>query len=315
VAAAQAALSEREQNEQVGRLLDSARQRLAQGRLVAPPDDSAKFFVRSAQRVDGQNLAVQQVAQNLRDRVVNEADTAIGARQFDAARSWIREARDVEVNAAEITRLQAALAAALDQKSKGETLALGVRRTQENRLLEPAQDSASFYLAKLSETDPAYPGLDAAVAGLGTKLVANAQAATTQRQFDSAVRYLDGAKSIGYSGADLAAAEAALRTARSPAPVPPRIPQPVAPKRTKYVAPKYPTDALEDGIEGWVDVSFSVTAAGDVVDARVEAAQPRARFDRSALSSVRQWKFEPRAADAVDATLRVKTRVRFELQD
>jgi hypothetical protein len=30
---------------------------------------------------------------------------------------------------------------------------------------------------------------------------------------------------------------------------------------------------------------------------------------------VRQWKFEPRPDDAVDATLRVKTRVRFELED
>ena len=95
----------------------------------------------------------------------------------------------------------------------------------------------------------------------------------------------------------------------------PRIPQPVAPKRTKYVAPKYPNDALEDGIEGWVDVSFLVSAAGDVTDARVEAAQPRARFDRAALSSVRQWKFEPRPADAVDPTLRIKTRVKFELAD
>ena len=72
---------------------------------------------------------------------------------------------------------------------------------------------------------------------------------------------------------------------------------------------------LEDGIEGWVDVSFLVSAAGDVTDARVEAAQPRARFDRAALSSVSQWKFEPRPADAVDPTLRIKTRVKFELAD
>jgi TonB family protein len=64
-----------------------------------------------------------------------------------------------------------------------------------------------------------------------------------------------------------------------------------------------------------VDVSFSVNAEGDVTDVRVEAAQPRARFDRAALASVRQWKFESRPAEAVDPTLRVKTRVRFELAD
>ena len=315
VAAAQAAVSEQERGAQVGRMLDSARQRLTQGRLVTPVGDSAKFFASSAQRLEPDNPAAQQVMQNLRERVVGEADAAIGARQFDAARNWIREARDINVDAAEITRLQGALAASLGQKSKNDMLALAVRRTQENRLLDPAQDSAAFYVTKLGETDPGYPGLDAAVAGLGAKLVANAQTATTQRQFDSATRYLGGARQIGYAGADLAAAESALRTATLPAPVAPRIPQPVAPKRTKYVAPKYPTDALEDGLTGWVDVSFTVTPEGDVTDARVEEAQPRNRFDRAALSSVRQWKFEPRAADATDPTLRVKTRVRFELSD
>jgi TonB family protein len=153
------------------------------------------------------------------------------------------------------------------------------------------------------------------MAALGAKLVNGAETATAQRQFDDATRLLGGATAIGYAGADLAAAETALRTARSPAPEAPRIPQPIAPKRTKYVPPKYPNDALEEGVEGWVDVSFAVNAAGEVSDARVEAAQPRARFDRAALSSVRQWKFEPRPDDAVDATLRVKTRVRFELED
>jgi protein TonB len=313
VAAAQAALSEQERTAQVGRMLDSARQRLAQGRLVTPAGDSAKFFVASAQRLEPQNVAALQVAQNLRERVVGEADTAIGARQFDSARNWIKEARDLDVEAAEITRLQNALTAALDQKGKSDLLALGVRRTQENRLLDPAQDSASYYLTKLKQTDPAYPGLDAAIAALGAKLVANGQTATTQRQFDSAARFLGGAAAVGYAGADLASADAALRTARAPASVAPKIPQPVAPKRTKYVAPKYPNDALEDGVEGWVDVSFIVTPEGDVTDARVESAQPRNRFDRSALSSVRQWKFEPRAPEATDPTLRVKTRVQFKL--
>jgi TonB family protein len=282
---------------------------------VAPPGDSAKFFVDSAQRLDGGNVAVLQVAQNLRDRVVAEADTAIGARQYDAARNWIKEARDLEVDAAEITRLQGALTAALDQKGKSDLLALGVRRTQENRLLDPAQDSASYYLTKLKQTDPAFPGLEVAIAALGAKLVANGQTATTQRQFDSAGRFLGGAAAIGYAGSDLATAEAELRTARTPLTAAPKIPQPVAPRRTKYVAPKYPTDALQDGVQGWVDVSFSVTPDGNVTDARVEAAEPRNRFDRAALNSVRQWKFEARAPEATDPTLRIKTRVQFKLAD
>lgn len=312
VATTQAAIDDRERGEEITRMLDSARQRLAQGMLVTPTGDSAKFFLNSARRVEPGNLAVQQGLRELRERVVREADAAIEARQFDSARGWIREARDIEVDAAQIARLQERLAAAANQMSKGDLLALTVRRTQENRLLEPAQDNARYYLAQLNQIDPAYPGLERAVAQLGAKLVAGAQAATSRQQFDNAARLLAEARQIGYDGADLAAAESALRLARLPAPAPP--PQ-AAPKRTKYVAPRYPQDALEDGTEGWVDLTFSVTAEGDVTDVRVEAAEPRNRFERAAIAAVRQWKFEPRAVAESDAAQRLKTRVQFDLAD
>ncbi len=315
VAAAQAVVNERERSLEVGRLIDTARQRLTQGRLVTPADDSAKFYLRSAQRAEPKNLAVQQGMHALRERVVGEADTAIEAGQLDTARNWIREARGIEVEAAQITRLQGRLADATDQKTKSDLLALTVRRTQENRLLEPAQDSARFHLARLNQMDPAFPGLQNAVAALGVKLVAGARTATAQRQFDNAARLLGEARAIGYNGADLAAAESALRTARLPASASAPTPPQAAPKRTKYIAPKYPQDALEDGIEGWVDVSFSVTPTGDVTDVRVEAAEPRNRFDRAAMASVRQWKFESRDVEGYDSTQRVKTRVQFELAD
>ena len=55
------------------------------------------------------------------------------------------------------------------------------------------------------------------------------------------------------------------------------------------VAPQYPTRAAEEGIEGWVLLSFTVNAAGDVVESSVavEDAEPSDIFNRvlrSALS-------------------------------
>lgn len=315
VAAAQAGIGEQERDREVGRLLDNARQRLAQGKLVTPANDSAAFFLRGALRAEPDNLGAQQGMRALQERVIAEADSAIEAKRLDNARTWISEARKLEVDPAQITRLQARLAAVTTQDNKSNLLALTVRRTQENRLLEPPQDSARFYLGRLNEMDPTFPGLPSAVAGLGGKMVANAQTATAQRQFDTAQRFLDEARQIGYAGADLAAAHSALRVARETGAAASRAAQEVAPKRLKAVPPKYPQEALEDGLQGWVDVSFLVSREGNVTDARVEAAEPRKRFDRAALAAVRQWKYEPRAADVPEYSQRIKTRVQFQLKD
>ncbi len=315
VAAAQAVISEQERARVVSRLLDNARQRLAQGKLVTPADDSAAFFLNSALRAEPDNLAVQQGMRALQERVIAEADTAIEAKRLDSARNWISEARKLEVDPAQITRLQARLTAATTQDTKSNLLALTLRRTQENRLLEPPQDSARFYLGRLNDMDPAFPGLPSAVAGLGAKLVASAQGATAQRQFDTAQRLLDEARQIGYSAADLAAADSALRVARETPLAQPRTAQELAPKRVKADPPRYPQDALEDGLQGWVDVSFLVSRDGSVTDARVEAAEPRNRFNRAALAAVKQWKYEPRTDGVPEYTQRLKTRVQFQLKD
>ena len=315
VAAAQAVVSDQERSREVNRLLNGARLRLAQGKLVAPANDSAKFYLSGARQVEPGNLAVQQGIRDLQERVVAEADAALEARRLDSARNWINEARELDVEAVELKRLQERLTAATTQDTKGNLLALTIRRTQENRLLEPTQDSARFYLAQLTEMDPAFPGLQSATVALGAKLAASAQSATLQRQFDSAERLIAEARQLGYAGADLAAAESALRVARETPQMRPRAPEEVAPRRIRSVAPKYPPDALEDSLQGWVDVSFAVARDGSVADARVEAAEPRNRFDRAALAAVRQWKFEPRPADAPDYTQRLRTRVQFQLED
>jgi TonB family protein len=81
----------------------------------------------------------------------------------------------------------------------------------------------------------------------------------------------------------------------------------------KYVAPEYPREALLRGIEGWVDMSLSVTPGGDVVEPRVSDGKGRQLFDRAALAAVRQWKYEPRTGQ--DAAQALQVRVSFRLED
>ncbi|HKE44652.1 MAG TPA: TonB family protein [Steroidobacteraceae bacterium] len=309
VNSAQQAIDSRAREQQVAQWLDLARQRVAQNRFTSPPDDSAKFYLRSAQRVDPQNVAVQQGLRDLGDRVVASADTAIKAQRFDVARNWIAQAQDLDVGQAKLDELNQRVNAGVDVKARSDLLALVVKRTDENRLLEPAQDSARYYLDRLTQLDPAFPGTDRAAQALGAKLVARAQGATASRQYDNATRLLIEARAIGYTGADLATSEAALRAAQAPS-----VPEQPPPTRVKYAAPTYPQDALAKGLEGWVDVSFAVNAAGEVIDARVDDAQPRRQFDRAALAAVGKWKYQPSPSGS-DYAQRLKTRVQFKLAD
>lgn len=96
-------------------------------------------------------------------------------------------------------------------------------------------------------------------------------------------------------------------------PLPERAPpvvQSVEPKLIKMVQPEYPQEASMRGIEGWVDVSLSVTAAGDVVAPRIEDSSRGRLFNRAALAAVQQWKYEPRGDQATTETVRVRLQFR-----
>lgn len=84
--------------------------------------------------------------------------------------------------------------------------------------------------------------------------------------------------------------------------------------RTREVAPDYPTQAFINGIEGWVDVDFTISAAGVPENLRVRDSSPRRVFDRAALDSVRQWRFVPVLDNGVAVARRATLRVRFQRQ-
>jgi len=80
------------------------------------------------------------------------------------------------------------------------------------------------------------------------------------------------------------------------------------------VPPDYPPRALAGGIEGWVQVQFTITAIGTVRDAVVVAAEPKGWFEDSALKAIARWHYNPRIDGGV-AVERVglQTVIRFQL--
>lgn len=63
------------------------------------------------------------------------------------------------------------------------------------------------------------------------------------------------------------------------------------------VAPGYPPRAERSAIEGFVDIEFSVSKTGRVVDPRIVYAEPGSIFNRSALRAVRKWKYKALIVD------------------
>lgn len=80
------------------------------------------------------------------------------------------------------------------------------------------------------------------------------------------------------------------------------------------IAPDYPPRALSRGLEGWVQVQFTITATGTVKDAIVVNAEPKQIFDDAALKAIARWRYNPRVEGGVAVErVGVQTIIRFQL--
>ncbi|MDH3533072.1 MAG: energy transducer TonB [Gammaproteobacteria bacterium] len=81
------------------------------------------------------------------------------------------------------------------------------------------------------------------------------------------------------------------------------------------VAPVYPARALSRGLEGYVDLSFTVTTAGTVRDPIV-IFSTSSLFERAATRAVLKFKYKPRVVDGVPVDVPgVKTRITFKIEE
>ena len=81
----------------------------------------------------------------------------------------------------------------------------------------------------------------------------------------------------------------------------------------QHIATEYPQDAARKGIEGSVDVSFTVTSQGKVTDVLVLDAVPSEIFNRSAVAAVRRWKYDPKTINGVPVESHQQLRLQFKL--
>ncbi len=81
------------------------------------------------------------------------------------------------------------------------------------------------------------------------------------------------------------------------------------------VPPDYPARAQSRGLEGWVQVRFTITPTGTVKDPVVVNAEPKGMFDDAALKAIARWRYNPRVEGGVAVErVGVETIIRFQLE-
>lgn len=184
----------------------------------------------------------------------------------------------------------------------------------ENRLLTPIDDSARHYVEEMVALQPDHDLTRGDRELLVTELLARSTQALEALDTEAARTWIDEAEKLADDPAPVAAAHermadtlVALESAK-------RLPVSTL-TVVNYVPPEYSRIALTRGIEGWVDVEFTVAADGTTRDIEVTDASHSSYFRQEAVDAVAQWRFEPRVFMDRPIAQQTYARLRFVLNE
>ena len=316
----------RQEDAKVQKIAGLVTDRIRDGRLVEPADDSAKVYIQQLHDLAPTNTTTQRLTRDLNAAYMRKArEAAIANKAADVDR-WLNEARGGGVPTAEINSFMKELANARQKALSAESdrvIQVVRDRIRDGRLTDPAQDSAAFYINSLQGTDPNNPAIAQLSRDLASKLVDRAR---TSAQTGKGGSTVDGdltlAKRWGADPKDIASVQqmqnapktpqsAAARSAQNAGVNPASLASSL--KRTRYVPPEFPSKALSQRLSGAVTVEYTVDASGDPRDVRVVEATPPGVFDKAAVTAVKRWHYDPVMANGAPVEVPVRTSIRFEL--
>jgi TonB family protein len=269
----------------------------AAGSAAAPPavDPAEQFAALAVQRMDEGHLTDP-------DR--------------DNAQFYVQEALRADPESSAARNVQQTLSLRLQQADaaeRGRLLKSARERLEQDRLIEPANDSAKYYVLSLRGIDPTNTGLAPLAQDLGARLVAKGRRALELQQYEAARSWLQEAASVGYSSPDAAAANRDLDTALAQQASLSKVVDASELTLLTSVQPAYPSRALKSAIEGSVELEFTIAESGAVRDITVRAADPPGMFEQAAIGALSQWRYQPVVRGAGPIALRAHIRIRFQL--
>jgi periplasmic protein TonB len=321
-----AEITRRTEDAKVQRMAGLVTDRIRDGRLLDPPEDSAKIYMQQLHDAAPTNPTTQRLSRDLNAAYMRKAREAALANRPTEVDRWLNEAKAGGVGATEINTFTHDLQSAQKKAvaAEADRLVQGARdRMRDGRLTDPAQDSVAFYISQLQSTDSANLNIASLSHDLASKLVDRARTAAQSGKGGPPVdNDLTQAKRWGADQRDIAAVQqiasapktpaSAARNAAAAAGVNPASLAATL-KRTRYTAPEFPSKALSQHISGAVTVEYTVDVNGDPRDVRVIEATPPGVFDHSAIAAVKKWHYDPVVANGAPVEVPVRTSIRFEL--
>ena len=319
-------IARRQEDAKVQKTYNLASDRMRDGRLTDPPDDSAKTYVQQLRDSSPNNPITLRAVHELNGAYLRKAREASAAKNPADMDHWLAEARAGGVSAADIASVQRDAASQRLKAAQAEEdkVAATVRdRIGSGKLTDPANDNAAYYLMQLQSMDAANPAVGQLSHDLVSKLLDRARQSELAGKPALADPDLLQAKRWGADPKDIAAVQntvpmpkpstgsASHGAASASGLTPAQLAQNL--KRIKYVPPEFPAKALSQRVSGSVTIEYIVDTNGDPRDVRVVEATPPGVFDHAAINAVKHWHYEPVVANGVPVEVPVRTAIRFEL--
>jgi TonB family protein len=292
-----------------------ANARLRSGDLIEPSEDNARYYLDAARQIVPDDAGLEETARLLQRQLLERAATAATAGNAADTERWLANADSAGAPRQEMSAIRRSLHDTLIGARAGRMTTLTQSFTTAlaaNRLVQPANDNAKSHLLAMLGTEAGSPAVATARQNLGGAFVNEVRGAVARNDFAAADTWLNEARTIGFNGDLLNAADAELKAARAQAA------QRSAPiganslERTEYVPPKFPTATRNRGMSGWVELEFTVRADGSTGDIVVTNSNPRRTFDNAAMTAVSEWRYKPvRSKDGTIVEQRAAVRIRF----
>ncbi|HUO67801.1 MAG TPA: energy transducer TonB [Gammaproteobacteria bacterium] len=320
------------------------------GMLVEPEEYSAWTLYRGVVKSEPGNAAAVQGLNKVADELVRRGETALEQGRFDDARAVVERIRaalpahaGAKALAEKIWPAGSGRAAVAESSFKPEIPVQApppkvapvqvheeappkpvvdpvVELNQKfedsmtaGRLLTPPDQSAKRYVEQMISKHPTHDLTRAARDRLSHEFLARSSQSLEARDTDAAGIWIDEAEHLGAdpnavrtARAQLVDLQIALESAK---PIPAS-----ALKVKSYAKPVYPSRALDRGVEGWVDIEFTVEPDGSTSHVAVAGASHEQFFRKEAVAAVEQWKFEPRVFMNRPIAQRSYTRISFKSQ-
>ena len=295
-----------------------ATKQFADGQLVTPKDDNAVESYKAILALDPKNEVALQGMRSIVQRLVASAQSAAFASDTDRAARYVAQIKALDPKAsglAEVEQTMKQMQRVNEDRSVRSDLVAASQALEADRLMPPAQPNAfdlfSGVLAKQPKSEAALRGIelvrDAIVERIRSQIAVGA--------IDGMEAALTDARKAGVDAKVLAALESdarqSVRIAKSRTGQFDKI-YPISElKVVRQVSPAYPRSLQNSGLDGYVQVEFTVTETGEVREAKVLESSS-SQFDSAALSAVNRWRFQP--VQEEDKPIPVRTRVRFNFK-